>query len=98
MTPEERSLLKETLVLAQENNKMLRKLRNSARLGNLMRLFYWLLVIGLSFGSYYLIQPYIDQLGHLYSGLNDGVQTVKNAQSQLGQLGNLPELLKKLGK
>lgn len=95
MTPEERSLLERTLSLAQENNKMLHKIRNSARISSLLRLFYWIIVLGLSFGSYYLIQPYIDQLGKAYGVLNDGVNTVKSAQSQFG---DIPKLLKSFGK
>ncbi len=95
MTPEERSLLERTLSIAKENNEMLRKIRTSARISSLFRLFYWLIILGLSFGSYYVIQPYIEQLGQIYSGVNEGIQTVKNAQ---GQLDSIPEMLKSIGR
>ena len=95
MTPEERSLLERTLSLTQENNTLLRKIRNSARISSIMRLFYWLIILGLSFGSYYFIQPYLDQLRQIYSGVNDGINTVKSAQSQFA---DIPEILKSIGR
>ncbi len=60
MTPEEKSLLLKTHELAEENNKILRSLRRSRRIGIIMTALYWTLIIGLSLGAFYFIQPYID--------------------------------------
>ncbi len=62
MTPEERSLLERTHHLVQENNEILHKMRRSHRLGLVLRIFYWVIIIGISFGAFYLIQPYIDAI------------------------------------
>lgn len=60
MTPEERSLLEKTYRLAVENNELLHNLKRRARLATAVKVLYWTVIIGLSFGAFYFIQPYID--------------------------------------
>ncbi len=60
MTPEERSLLERTHEMTEENNKILRSLRRSRRISLILSISYWVLIIGLSVGAFYFIQPYID--------------------------------------
>ena len=62
MTPEEKSLLERTLKLADENNAILRGLRRSNRVSTVMRVIYWGIIILLSVGAYYYIQPYVNVL------------------------------------
>lgn len=61
------------VALTEENNKLLRKMWRATRVAGFMRLFYWVLVIGASIGAFYYLQPYIDQLMAVYSGLNDSI-------------------------
>lgn len=81
MTPEEKQKLNEIAEQVAENNKMLHKLYRKARWGTIIRIFYWTIIIILTFGSYYFIQPYIDQLLKVYSGFGADVGTVKGATS-----------------
>ncbi len=62
MTPEEKSLLERTHKLAEENNHILRGLRRSDRLSLAFRIFYWVVIIALSFGSYLVIQPFLTNI------------------------------------
>jgi hypothetical protein len=62
MTPEERDLLQKTFDLSQENNQILKKIKGSQRMSNIMRWFYWIFIIVLSVASFWLIQPYINSL------------------------------------
>jgi hypothetical protein len=78
MTPEERELLKETAELTKENNEILLSLRRSARISTVMRVVYWLVIILLSFGAYYFIQPYIDIFIKSYSGMQQNVDLIKS--------------------
>lgn len=78
MNPEERELIEETLAISRENNKILKSMQRSARLGRIMQITYWLLIIGASVGAYYFIQPYIEQMLGLYSGVQDGVMKVND--------------------
>ncbi|MCL5781896.1 MAG: hypothetical protein M1459_00880 [Patescibacteria group bacterium] len=83
MTPEERSLLERTCSLAAENNEILRAIRRSNRISTAMRVGYWVVIIALSFGAYYLIQPYLS----LLTGISSG--NVMNAQDAANQLRDL---------
>jgi len=62
MTPEEKSLLERTYKLSEENNKILLSMRRSATVANIMRYAYWAVILFLSFGAYYFIQPYVNTL------------------------------------
>ena len=62
MMPEEREMLEKTYALSQENNEMLKKIKGSQKMSNIMRWVYWIVVIVLSVGSFWLIQPYINSL------------------------------------
>ena len=70
MTPEEKSLLERTYKMTLENNELLRHMRRAARWASVMRYIYWIIIIVLSFGAYYFIQPYIDFLTSTLSGLH----------------------------
>lgn len=59
--------------LTEENNKILHKMWRATRVAGLVRIFYWLLVIGVSIGAFYYLQPYIDQLMAVYGGIQDSV-------------------------
>jgi TRAP-type C4-dicarboxylate transport system permease small subunit len=60
MTPEEKALLENTLTLVKENNEILRSIRRTSRISTALKIFYWVLIIGLSLGAFYFIQPYVD--------------------------------------
>ena len=81
--------IKELLKLTQENNKLLRKMRRSAMIGNVMRIFYWAIIFG---GPvviyYYYLQPYLGQLIDTYNG---GVGEVGD------QIQGISGILKKIG-
>lgn len=69
MSPEEKELFKRSISLAEENNDMLRSIQRHLRLTRFMTAVYWVFIIGSAIGAYYLIQPYIDQLRVVYSGV-----------------------------
>lgn len=62
MTPDEHRILIETRELAEANNDILRKMQRSQRASLAFRVMYWLVIIGLSVGAFWFIQPYIDSL------------------------------------
>jgi hypothetical protein len=85
MSPEERELLNKSVMLAEENNKILRSLRRSQRISRIMTIIYWVLIIGSTIGAWYFIQPFIDQATSAYSGargnfdsINEFLQNLKN--------------------
>ncbi len=76
MDDEDRKLIYRVIKLEEENNAMLRSLVSAMRWGRAFKIFYWVLIIGLSFGAYYLIQPYLNTLTN---GLENSVEVLHNA-------------------
>lgn len=86
MTPEEKALLEETHELATENNKILRSMRRSARFDRLMKVAYWIIIIGFTVAAYYALQSYTATLKNAFGG----------AKESAGQYSDLVNVLKDL--
>jgi len=92
MSPEEKQILKETAELAKENNKILRGMRRSARFGLLWKIFYWVVIIVLSYGTYVYVQPYITIMQQTYSEMQKNIQSVKDVTSKIPSIPNISNL------
>ena len=69
MEPEYKEILKKTLELSQDNNKMLQSMHRSLVWGRVFRFIYWIVLLGIAIGSFYYIQPYLDQVLGTYQGV-----------------------------
>lgn len=78
MTPEEKDMLRKTLELSQDNNKILRGILVRARWSMFFRLAYWGIIIALAFGAYYFAKPYFDLLVSSYKNITADVDAIKN--------------------
>jgi len=78
MNPQEKILLEKTHELAEENNKILHSLRRSNRLGSFFRLLYWIIIIGVSIGAYYYVEPYVNTILTTYKGIQGDIDSVKS--------------------
>ena len=78
MDEETKNTVQATYKLAEENNEMLHKMRRSQKWATVWRIFYWAVIIILSFGTYYLIQPYINALQSATGGKVNFDQVFKN--------------------
>jgi len=74
------------LETVEENNKILRGMRRSNRWSNIFRVFYWFLIIGVSIGAFYFIQPYIDAITGTYGDLQNNLSNVKNVTNNIQSL------------
>jgi len=77
MSPEEKELLKRAVALSEENNDILRSMQRSQRLASVMRIIYWVVIIGSTIGAFYLIQPYINSLGGSLGSASDIINSYK---------------------
>ncbi|HEY9584876.1 MAG TPA: hypothetical protein VJI33_04930 [Candidatus Paceibacterota bacterium] len=84
MTPEEKKLLEKVASQVDENNGILRGIRRTQRMNTVMKILYWVLIIGLSLGAFYFIQPYVDML----KGVTGGDTNDSSQNSQLQDLLN----------
>ncbi len=48
--------------LTEENNQILRKMRRSQKIASAMRTLYWLIIIGITIGAFYYLQPYLESM------------------------------------
>lgn len=88
MTPEERELLTQSIKLAEENNKMLRGLRRRARISSFLRIVYWMIILGITFGAYYFIEPYVNSMVKSYNDIKSNVENVKNVTTNIPSLSD----------
>jgi hypothetical protein len=91
MDPELKRVLEEIIAISRENNKILRRMQNTARWGRAFRVFYWVIIIGSMLGAYYYFQPFIQVIAKQY-------ELGSSFFSQLQQEGtSLNEVLNSLG-
>lgn len=88
MTPEEKSLLESIYALAKENNEILISLRRRAQLGLAWKIAYWAVIVGISVGALYFIQPYVDMI----KGLTGGAPSLDASSDNYAQ--QIQDLLK----
>jgi len=82
-----KEMVEETLEIARDNNRMLRKMRRNAFIGGILRLVWWAVIIGVPVYVYLTIfQPYLEELGASYEGLRGQVEELKNIPGGLQDL------------
>ena len=71
---EMRRMLKRNAELLEDNNRLLRKIHRNALLEFWVRMFWYILLIGLPFAIYfYVLEPYFNALGANYEVFRAGV-------------------------
>jgi hypothetical protein len=60
-----------------ENNRILHKLLSAQRWATFWSILRWLIIIGLSLGAYYYLQPYLDKLLATYSQIANQIPELK---------------------
>lgn len=86
MNPEEKQLLQKTYDLAEENNKILHKLKRANTRSTLFRWFYWIIIIGISIGAFYFIEPYVKVSIDAYKSLQTELSNVKSVTNKVSNL------------
>jgi hypothetical protein len=62
MNPEDKALLERIYKLTEENNTILKSIHRTNKIGLAIKVLYWVVILGLSFGAFYFVQPYINSL------------------------------------
>lgn len=90
-----RDLVKRTLALTEENNRILRSMRSAARWGRFFSIVWWILVIAVSGAAYYYyLAPYVQQAEKIYQQFGQSAQQAEGYGKQfadfLNQFGKKP--------
>jgi len=75
--PELKDLLQKNLEASQESLVILKKMRKTQVWGGVVTFIKWAVIIGVSFGAYYFIEPYLNQMLDMYSQINETVSGVQ---------------------
>jgi hypothetical protein len=75
-------LLRRLITQSEENNKLLRRIDRRARWSIIYSVVRWLIVLGLGFGVYYYIQPYLEEILRVYADLLLGADKLRNSGIQ----------------
>lgn len=86
MDPESRKLLEDTFALVEENNKMLRKVRSVQKWATFWQTLKVLLIIGIAFGVFYFLEPYLNKVMDLYNSVSGATQKLNNTGNSLQDL------------
>jgi hypothetical protein len=81
MNPEEKELLERVALLSEENNQILRGIRNTNRWNTAIKAIYWIVILGLSYGAFVYIQPYFDTVFGMY-------KTIQNSAGEVSKINN----------
>lgn len=92
---EVRDLVKKTLALTEENNRILRGMRSAARWARFFSIVWWIIIIAVSWAAYYYyLEPYIQKAEEIYSQIGQTGQQAQNYGQQfadfLNQFGKKP--------
>ena len=74
---ETKELLEKEIEIAQENNKILKKIQRGMRLGNFFSILYWLFILGTAVGAYYFLQPFIESFGGILGSFSNGIDGIQ---------------------
>jgi hypothetical protein len=93
MDPEVKKMIEESLTLNRESNTILKGIRSAQRRAEIMKIIYWVIILGITFGAYYFVQPYIESLMGYYGSIagigGDGTTTDGSSISNLSQIQDL---------
>lgn len=78
MDLDEKAMLKKTLELSQENNKILNSMKRQMLFGRLFKIIYWVVILGTAIGVYYYLDPYIEGVVGAYSGVKADLRSFGN--------------------
>jgi hypothetical protein len=59
--------LEELHKVVEDNHRMMEKVYRSMVLNRIIRIVYWVLVLGAAVGAFYFLQPYLDTISGSYN-------------------------------
>ena len=66
------------LEMTRENHRMIKRLYKAYWWSKIGSLIYWLVIIGVVFGVFYYIQPYLGLIGDILVDLQEKVNSVRD--------------------
>lgn len=67
----------------EENHKMLKKVRGVQKQAWWGSMFKWIIIIGISFGTYYVTQPLIESVSNTYNSMVVSLEEVQDTKDSI---------------
>jgi hypothetical protein len=96
MNPEEKKILEDTYRLANENHRLLKKMRRGIFLSHLTRIIYWIILIVMALGLYYYIQPYVNSFIDIFVQISNVFGKMKSVGDSVPDLSGIKGSLENL--
>ena len=93
---ETNQLMQMILEKTEENNALLKKMHRSIVWGMVTKILYWVIIIGVSLGSYYFIQPYINSVVGVYDSIKSSAQAIEGGAKSIQKVGTQATDLKSI--
>lgn len=90
MEPYQKSLLEQIAKQTEENNHILKSLRNSARWATFFGFIKLVIILGPLIAAYYYLAPHYNDIKKFYATFLQQVQTLQGINSDLKDLKKLP--------
>ncbi|HNW71664.1 MAG TPA: hypothetical protein PKZ36_00370 [Candidatus Paceibacterota bacterium] len=82
MEPDDRKLLERTLEIAEENNKLLRKVRGVQKWRAFWTIAKLVIIIAIGFGAFYYLEPYIGRVTNTFNSFSGAKQNIDSYSIQ----------------
>lgn len=67
----------------EENHKMLKQVRSVQRRAWWGSMLKWVVIVAVSLGAYYIVQPFVENLNNAYESVIQSVEEVQNTTSSI---------------
>jgi len=84
--------LEEIYKITLENNHILHKIQNRERITIIIRIVYWLIIIGALGGAYYFISPFIESIRHSSTKADGVLRQFEEFRAQFPETKALQQL------
>ena len=74
--------VEELKTLTVDTNRMMHGMRRGQRWRSFVSILWWVFIVGASVGSYYLVQPYLQNAIDAYTGIQQSAKTTQGWQQQ----------------
>lgn len=88
-------LLRENLEVSKESLKILKKINRGRVFGSIFTGLKWMIIIGISFGAYYYIEPFFSKYLDTLKSFGSGVENIDKVSNNVNSAMS-PDLLSKL--
>ena len=91
-----KALLRKNIEVSEESLKILKKMNRARVVGGFFKVVKWLVIIGISLGFYYYVEPYMIGLVDTLQSVTESLSAIRKTGEAISPSNISPDLLEKL--